>query len=686
LGAFFAMLPIFRTDLSATSIPQEGKEGFDVVDPSTAEVYRFSPSEMFVAQRLDGRRTQAEIMADLQQQAGLSMGLEEFNKFVEQLRAMGLTRAAEQQTEIHLDLAALIPQPGAQAAPVAETTSAVGAPPPLPSVGAPAAEAWRSTPTQAAAQEPATQARAHITEGLAAVHSGQLTRALQCLSRARALVPNDAVLLRLGRAIKKAGPQAPTEQLERLWQLCAELYPQEVSRLSGRQMPPPRPQSGTAGLTEITVPESVQAPAMLLARPPFPKLWRHLQGLRATKTSTWLSAAAVLLVLGSATVAVRYRGGGRSLLHRLLKRPVAVRLQALQAGRMPVYYAGGAKILQLRGDQWLSFGAAGEVQPPLPAVGLKVQAGDLLARLDLTLAQGRTLATAQRARTALLAEQVRLSAYLNALLAERSRAESALELVQKAAGRGSRAEAAVASRLQHLHKQLRGIAQRERQGRAKLARAIDKCDAAQAQWRHVVQRLHRQLLLAPSAGQIMEVRLQAGQKVRSADPVLLLRDRAQLLLTFEVPPGASLERGQAVWVSVQRATPQAATVVHVDQGDAATQIQVTLPFEPDAAATGDSAAAPAAAFRLVKTFVQPTYQVSPLAIVGAPQQPQILLLQRGRVRRLSVKILEAHSGALFIGGLPEDLETNPHLVVGRLDGQPLGALQDGALVTVLPQR
>jgi multidrug efflux pump subunit AcrA (membrane-fusion protein) len=740
LGALFAMLPTFRTDLSATSIPQDGVEGFDVVDPTTAEIYRFSPSEMFVAQRLNGRRTQAEILADLQRQPGLSMGPEEFTNFVEQLRAMGLTRAVEQQqTEIHLDMAALVPQPapaaGGRADPPPQSATSAAAWPGPPTQGVPGAKeradppfqgatsagAWpgpstqsapaaggRATPPsrgassaaaqpsasrQTAPQDPASQAQAHIAEGLDAVHSGQLTRALQCLSRARTLIPNDAKLLRLGRAIKKAGPQAAGEQVERLWQLCAELYPQEVSRLNRGLALPPEPRPGLAWSAEATVAESAEARAHLLVPPPSSmsaaQLWRRLATLRAPRASLWLTAAALLLVLGSAGYALRHRGGGRSLLGRMLHRPVAVRLQALQAGRMPVYYPGGAKLLQLRGEQWLSFTAAGRVTKPLPAVGLRVQAGDVLARLDLTAVQGRTLTAAQAARAAQEAEQARLSRYLNTLLEERSRVEATVESVQSAAGRGSRAEAAVASRLQRLRKQLRGVAQRERAGRAKLARAIDRTDAAQAVWRRVVQRLHRQLLLAPGTGEVTEVRLQAGEKVAAGDPAVLLRDRAQLQLTFAVPPGDTFERGQAVWVSVQQATPQAASVAHVEQGEKITEVQVEMPLEPDAAdtaAAGAPAAGPAAEFRLVKTFVQPAYQVSPLAIVGDPQQPQVLLLQGGRVRRLSIKILEAHSGALFIGGLPEDLEPSPHLIIGRLDAQPLGALLDGAQITASSQR
>jgi multidrug resistance efflux pump len=345
----------------------------------------------------------------------------------------------------------------------------------------------------------------------------------------------------------------------------------------------------------------------------------------------------------------------------------------------------------------LAFEAAGTVAGALVAVGDHVEAGQVIASLDLPPRVKEILDTA-RAGIDKAAEKYekareRLEEILSkreAIEAERTEADEKLrELRPKSVlqqGGVSKQELEQWKKAKlRANKKLSQLARKERQPRTQEEKLRKKLEAARKKLEATQARIAQKLIRAPFSGRVTEVKVEPGQQVAAGSEAVVLRNTLLVRLMFPVPDAGGLQPGGEARVSVERGVPVTAKVVSVTPaqagGDSRTEIEVDL-TDP----AGTFVQMEPAAFRLVREVVERAFRVPSDSVCEQAQgEPYVVVAVDSRALRRFVEVLDMGPDRAVVRDPAGYLRDGVQVVALRLDDKgTIAGIADGAFLDVAP--
>jgi hypothetical protein len=160
--------------------------------------------------------------------------------------------------------------------------------------------------------------------------------------------------------------------------------------------------------------------------------------------------------------------------------------------------------------------------------------------------------------------------------------------------------------------------------------------------------------------------------------VLRLRNPLEARLVFLAKGPVTLQPGGEALISVDRGKPIGAKVVTVKENKGSTEVEVNI-TDP----AGSFLVMAPAAFRLVREFADPVYQVDEDVLLRADDgNVEILTAIQGHATRHGVEVLQTEAGLAIVRSRDGAVQDEVQLVVERLDGEGLSTLTDGTSVEI----
>lgn len=364
-------------------------------------------------------------------------------------------------------------------------------------------------------------------------------------------------------------------------------------------------------------------------------------GARSGWTS-WVAASSALAIVAGATTLLANPESppDRAIVQSASPTTRAVRVAEVSVGddeRAWHFYG----VIRSARRATLSFTLGGRLLARPVEVGMRVERGQLLARLDQ-----RPLIHSREATQATLAE---LDARLAQQQRDRARTASLFE-----------AQAVALSELEAVDSGLEALRASRQATGARLAEA-----------RRVVGEA---VLRADFAGEIVEVFLEPGEYARPGEPVLSISGGEELEVQVEVPEAAvlALREDTRVEVSLPLLEDQRMAGKIVSIGDAAPErgglFPVLVRLEAD-----DGARPGMTAALMVETRNRQVKRVPVAAVVDpSGERPGVFVVESGKVRRVPVRLGAVDGPSVIVKG---ELSAGERVVVAGhqylLDGDPV---------------
>lgn len=631
------MLPAFRSDLICSREEQQGVVFYRIDDPTTQTSFRLYEIEYLIAQKLDGTQSLTAVIDAVKNEFNFDISEPDLQRFVSQLESMGFLQAGPPREPIE-----------------SETVTAVRVPPQAESLDIIEADAMVEPDTDADKAELDRLMRTAFQH----VKQGYIVHARDYFLAAREISADDR-LATLIRHLEIIGDASGPAEVEYLWNQACQLFP-EIAAVVGPLIETKSGGPGRASTGPLPGTEDLRARV----------LWTLLLlavlvgGVGAL---VWVTKAARIFEPAAKVTAVR-----------------------LSASRVPVFFDRGAGSVLPARETWLSFGEAGRLDGAPPAVGTRVEVGQIVASLAMPPPVTKLLARARSAVTRVEQQYnvatKKLEKLLNereALETERNAAETKLkELLPKSVlrqGGVSKRDLEKWKRAKvAANKKLTKLAQRERKPRAEVTQTEKALKQAKRQVEALEKRVALKLLRAPFSGVVVQSKLATNGKVDKAQPVVLLRDAGAVRLVYELPATAGLQVGGEAHIAVGNGTPSRAKVVSVTAKGAGQRVEVSL----DDPGGGFLKTAPSE-FRLVREFVEPAFEVPTSAIIHNERGTHVLIALQGRALERAVDVLQKGLATSVIRDASGALRDADQLVVGLVgeDGD-IAKIAEGAPLDV----
>jgi HlyD family secretion protein len=634
------MHPRFRTDLTCSREEQQGVVFYRIDDPETRTSFRLYEIEYLIAQKLDGTRAITDVIHAVKDEYNFDISDADLGKFVNQLESMGfiagpVAAAVEVGDDDVQDIDVIDTTPGADHAADVE--------------GEPEVEPLLDVPETTVDKGELNRL---LKSAFLHVKQGYVVHARDYFLAARELDPQSERLAKLVEHLKAIGDANGPPEVEYLWRHARELFPEVAQQVE----------------------DGFGAPA------------EHDLGTRLK----WTVALLAVLVVGVGGLALAARELG------VFESAARVRLQTLSAERAPVFYLGAATSVRPVEEASLKFEAAGVVAEGMVAAGDRVEAGQIIATLQLPPKVSKIIdkarAGVEKAEQRYEKARERLQEILSkreAVEMERAEAEEKLrELRPKSVlkqGGVSKQELEQWKKAKvRANKKLSQLAKKERQPREHEAKLSKQLEAARRKLAASEKRIAVKIVRAPFSGTVTDVKVTPGQQVEQGSEALVVRNTLLVRILFALDDAGGVQPGGEAQVAVDGGKPATAKVVSVTPGKAdgaaKTEIEVEL-TDP----AGAFVQMKPEAFRLVREFADRAFQVPSDSVCQQADggQPYVIVALDSRALRRSVEVLDKGAHRAVIRDPAGYLRDGVQVVALRLDDKgTIAAIADGSFLEV----
>lgn len=646
-----AMRPLFRNDLICSREEQQGVVFYRVDDPRTETNFRLYEIEYLIAQKLDGSRELADVIEAVKSEYSFDISEPDLQRFVSQLDSMGFL-VTSVKDGVQGD--AVAPDEETQIMPREQVPRG------------PEPDLMMPTPSEVDRSELERLLRSALLH----VKQGYTVHARDYFLAAKELDPSDERLAQITGHLEIMGDMIGPAEIEYLWQQSQRLFPELTAELGPLAGPPPAEEAHEAPASQ---------PRRDALNPPEAE-----EDLRTRVLWTMLLLVVLVGGIGLFVWVIHVAG--------LFPSEAPVKVATLEATRIPVFHAKpAAKVGPLR-EQWLSFAERGTVAEIMVSPNQRVNAGDVIASLDLLPPQKRQLMQARAAVNKAQEQHGRIAKRLGTLVAQREAIQTEVDTAtdklkelqpKQLLGQGGvskrdiekwkRIKAQAGRKLAQAAKKERGPAKQEAIAKKKLAAAQKRLEAVERQ-------LAGRLLRAAFAGVVVQADLQKGQPVAGKKGILL-RDESAALLSFELPAGANVQPGGQAFVAVERGSPANAKIADVKKTDGGVLVEVTL-----ADPSGTFGKMAPKSFRLVREFVDPAFRIPSSALVQHEGgKMHVFIVAQGRALARDIEVLERDDASAVVRDASGSLRNGEQLVVAHLGEGQVQTIADGALLQVKGQ-
>ncbi len=642
------MRPTFRPDLICSREEQQGVVFYRVDDPKSETNFRLYEIEYLIATKLDGTRSLEDVIQAVRTDYSFDISDADLQRFVSQLEAMGfLTRASGVPETIK---SRSVPDNSNGHMLDTHTGEIMVAAIDLELPAADTAEMERL-----------------LRSALLHVKQGYIVHARDYFLAARELDPSDDRLNKLVSHLEIIGDASGPAEVEYLWDQARRLFPSIVSEL------------GQVIDSKSGGPTAEPVPAQLSGK----RNTARLPGEEDLRTRVmWTMLLLVVVLGGGALLYWLAREGG------IFESPIIVQTTTLDATQIPIFYAGSPTSVRPLKEKTLHFVERGRVGDIKVQKGARVNQGDLVATLELPPPQQKQIELAKAAVEAMKVAHEKTAERLNALNAEREKIENerdtATEKLKELQPKQLLNQGGVSKRDIEKWKRaktgavnkLKAHAKKEKGPKAAETAAKKKLDAAQAKADQLERKIAGRLLRAPFAGTVEEIKVKVGDSVSEKAPVMLLRDEAEAILTFELATDVPFSAGGQAQISVDRGAPSRAKISDVKKADDKTKVEVSI-----ADPSGAFAMMEPAKFRLVKELLDPAFRVPMSSIAkSSDKKTHVYVIAQGRALARDIEIIESDAAQAVVRDVSGSLHNGDTLVVASTETGDVAPIGDGAFL------
>lgn len=642
------MRPTFRPDLVCSREEQQGVVFYRVDDPKSETNFRLYEIEYLIATKLDGTRTLDEVIQAVRADYSFDISDADLNRFVAQLDAMGF----------------LLPQ----------SAKASDATEPMADTMEMAADETVTT-IDTAEELPIDIIEDHsvdtvemerlLRSALLHVKQGYIVHARDYFLAARELDPTDEKLAKLVSHLEIIGDSSGPAEVEYLWDQARKLFPAIVSEL------------GTVIDAKSGGPQTASADDER----------RHTINLPQEDALrhrlVWLAVLLVVVCGG---------GGGLYWFARkngMFGSGTEARVVVLEAAKIPLFYAQTAGSVRPLKEKEATFTSAGTVEAVNVKQGDHVQQGDPLATLALPAAQQKQIDTVKTFITKQQAQYDKVAERLAAIDQERktteeqrdAAAEKLRELQPKLL-----LNQGVTARDINQQKMARNMAVKKlamiankAKGPQKTAGVMKgKLDTAKNRLRGLEKGLANHVVKAPFAGTVISpITVKVGDEIAAGTVLLAVRDESEAILAFDIPGKVTVKAGDEVQISVDGGAPSKGKVSAVEDKDAATHVEVSMPdpsgmypvMQPDK-------------FRMMREEVEQAFRVpsSALAKNAADNTMHVYVLQQSRAAARPIEIVSQDAAQAIVRDPSGALKDGDKLVTASTETGDVSGIADGTFL------
>ncbi len=641
------MRPLFRTDLTCSREEQQGVVFYRIDDPQSQTSFRLYEIEYLIAQKLDGKRTFAEVIEAVKEDYNFDISEPDLQKFVGQLESMGFISKPEEMVEAAAaEFIEEVEEP--------DTTLVMARPK--------AAEPEMQLELEG---EPAPvddiELRRLLKSALLHVKQGYIVHARDYFLAAKELDPSDARLATLVSHLEIIGDSSGPAEVEYLWGQAKELFPDVAEEVGPLE-------AGTGGSEKVSNAAGRATQA-----------WDD--DLRAR--ILWMMLFLVLVVGGA---------GGLYFFAReahIFEGAPHAKIRTVQSTRLPVFYKEAAKSVAPVRETWLHFGSAGKIAEVSVKPGERVAADEQLAAFELPKPIAKQIAAAKAAVKKATADYDKARDRLQKVIEDRqgleAEANQAQEKLRELSAKSVLGKGSVSRRdiekwkriKAKVNKKLSQLAKKERQPRAQEKKAKDKLAATEKRLDGLEAKIAPKLLRAPFAGVITEIKVAAGDNVGPNRKAMLLRDTSAVRLRFVLAQAGDLQVGGEAFVSLSRGAPTRAKIAAVESVKAGSRVDVLLP-DP----TGSLVDTAAGEFQLVREYVDPAFAIPASAVFSSERGDHVLVELQGRALVRDVTVVSKSATTAIIRDRSGALRDGEHIVVERVGNGDVSTIADGSFLEI----
>ena len=634
------MRPCFRSDLTCSREEQQGVVFYRVDDPRTQTSFRLYEIEYVIAQKLDGKRSQEEVIAAVKQDHNFDISDPDLTKFVTQLESMGFLAKDDSAPEELMEAEA-IEDDDPEATQIMRRRDVHGA-----SGGGPSLDLLdiASAPVDEA------ELKRLLKSAMLHVRQGYIVHARDYFLAARELAPNDQGIAKLVSTVEVLGDSSGPAELEMLWKQASELFPDIAEEVG-----PLAQASDGGGLGKVS--EAAQR-----------------------TTEAWDADLKARLVWVVVFLVVVLGGGGGLYFFakatHIFEGAVQVSVTVVKAKRLPIFHDKPAEFVQASREAWLKFAGAGKIADVAVRPGMRVAADQVVANLELAPAQKKQLDAATAAIKKAEGEYQKAADKLARALEERegvererASADTHLEELKPknvlSAGGASKRDIEKWKKVKaKAAKKLSQLAKKERQPRAAETKAKQKLEQVKKTLAGVERGIAQKFIRAPFAGTVVEVKVSKGQSIGADAKVMLLRDTLEARLAFLVKDAGGLAPGGEAFVAVSRGLPSRVKVAAVQQAPEGKRIEVTM-VDP----AGSFVDMPPTDFKLVREFIDPAFEVPATAVYTDERGGHVFIELQGRAIQRDIEVLSRDPAFFIVRDHSGALRDGEHVVTQRLNAE-----------------
>ncbi len=635
------MPPTFRTDLVCSREEQQGVVFYRIDDPKSQTSFRLYEIEYLIAKKLDGVRTQEEVIAAVKSDFNFDITVPDLQRFINQLESMGF----------------LMGSGGDAGGPVPEALNQA------PRADGPPIDLLPPTEVSGAATDTdKAELDRLLRSALLHVKQGYIVHARDYFLAAKELKPSDERLQKLVNHLEIIGDASGPAEVEYLWNQAKELFPELAAEVE------PMAASKAAA-------ESTATGASAEGNRP----WE--EDLRSR--IVWTLVLLLVLVAGVGGLVWVIKAA------RIFEKAARVKVVTVKADRIPIFYDKPASDVKPLQEAWLNAPSAGKIAEVLVTNGSRVEASAVLLTLELPPLVAKELAAAKDAVTKANAVFEKTNEKTNQLLAEREAIEAeratAEDKLKELRPKSLLRQGGVSKRDLEKYKRLKvaankkltALAKKERGPKAAKAKAQKQRDAAVKKLEMLEKKVTNKLVRAPFSGLAVDVKAVAGQTVAVGDKLLLFRDPAAVELVFIVEKAPDLQAGGETHVAVGGGKPSRAKVTNVAADANGTKVAVKL-----ADPSGGFIDMQPAKFRLVREFAEPAFRVPTSALIETERGVRVIVSVQKRAMERDIVVLDRDAASAVIKDPSGSLRDGEQIAVNRLDDGEVSSIAAGSFLEI----
>ncbi|MEE8409488.1 MAG: hypothetical protein V3T05_07780 [Myxococcota bacterium] len=638
------MRPTFRGDLTCSREEQQGVVFYRIDDPKSQTSFRLYEIEYLIATKLDGSRALPEVISAVKGEFNFDISEPDLQRFVNQLESMGFLHGARGE--------------GSSQAPEqdAETQVLDQKRPPVQDIEIEDPDALGTDELDHAEFDRL------LRSAFMHVKQGYVVHARDYFLAAKELSPDDERLTKLANHLEIIGDASGPAEVEYLWNQARELFPDLAEEI---------------GPLDI----KSRGPDGSFTAPGFDP---DDGGEDLRSRIVWFALLLGVLAAGVGGLYWVIKAG------HIFESAARVKVVTLHADRLPVYFEESPSTVKPAQEAWLKLGAEGIVDAVRVKPGSRVEAGEIVVTLGLPATQKKKLAKAQKALKQAAAAHKKAADRLSNLLAEREALEaekaSAEDKLKELRPKSVLNQGGVSKRdLERwkqaklaANKKLSKLAKKSRKPQAQEKKARKKREIAERRVRAIEKNLGPRLLRAPFGGEIVEVKLKAGDKAAAGAPAVLLRDASSVELVFHLAGVVSLQAGGEAYVTVGRGKPGPAKVGNVDAQGEETVVGVRV-----ADPSGAFIEMQPSEFRLVREHVDPAFSVPISAIVEDETGARVYEAVDNKALVRWVEVLQRDAANAIIRDPSGALQGSKQIIISHMDADgDVASIVEGAPLVI----